>query len=101
MPPSLAPSAGFHRRDHLNIRQHDTPSVSDLTAAISVSEDCRQWPAVRRTEPKAQQMSLAFEFRPILVIGAIMQDHVVMDELDIAGLEFDIEIRSEERRVGK
>ena len=37
-------------------------------------------------------MPLALGLRPILIIGAIVQDHVVVDELDIAGLELDVEI---------
>jgi hypothetical protein len=37
-------------------------------------------------------MSLALGLGPILVIGAIVQNHVVVDELDIARLELDIEI---------
>ena len=37
-------------------------------------------------------MSLPLGLGPILIIGAIVQDHVVMDELDVARLELDIEI---------
>ena len=37
-------------------------------------------------------MSLALRLGPILVIRAIVQDHVVVDELDITGLELDVEI---------
>ena len=39
----------------------------------------------------AKQMSLAFRLGPILVVGSIVQDHVVVDELDIARLERDSE----------
>jgi hypothetical protein len=37
-------------------------------------------------------MSLALRLGPILVIGATVQDYVIMDKLDIARLELDIEI---------
>ena len=37
-------------------------------------------------------MSLALWLGPILVIRAIVQYHVVVDELDISGLELDVEI---------
>ena len=37
-------------------------------------------------------MSFPLGLRPILVIGAIVQDHMVVDQLNIARLELDIEI---------
>ena len=89
---ALSLSTSFQRRVHRNACQRDPSPVSNLSAAVSVSEDWWQWPTVRRTEPKAKQMSLALGLGPILVIGAIVQDHVVVDELDIARLELDIEI---------
>ena len=88
----LASSARLHRRHHLDARQHDAAAVADLGAAVSVGEHRRERPAVRRAELKAKQMPLALRLRPILVVGAVVQDHVVVDQLDIAGLELDVEI---------
>jgi hypothetical protein len=87
-----ASSASFQRRGHLNARQHDASSISNLGAPVSVSEDRWQWPTIRRAKPKAKEMSLALGLGPILVVGAIVRDHVVVDELDVTGLKLDIEI---------
>ena len=85
-------STGLQRRDHRNSGQHDTTPVTDFGTAVSVCEDWRQWPTVWRAEPKAKQMSFPLGLGPILVISAIVQDHVVVDELDVARLELDIEV---------
>src|SRR6516164_3893910 len=85
-------SAGLQRRDHAHARQHDPSPVSDLGAAVAVGEDRRQRPPVGRAKPEPKQVALALGLRPILVIGAVMQDHVVMKELYIAGPKRDIEI---------
>src|ERR1700682_2801810 len=85
-------SARLQGRDHRNAWEHDTTPVTDLGTAVSICEDWRQRPTVWRAEPKAKQMSFPLRLGPVLVIGAIVQDHVVVDQLDIARLELDIEI---------
>ena len=75
-------SAGFQRCRHRDARQHDATPIADFGAAVAVGKDWWQGPAVRRAEPQAKEMPLAFGLWPILVIGSVVQDDSIGTQYD-------------------
>src|SRR5436190_17416076 len=51
----------------------------------------RNWPPCRIRQPEPQQMTLARRLGPVLVFAARVQHHEIIEELDIAASEFDVD----------
>ena len=81
----------FHVPQNLDHRGVSLASTSAITSVSSgrIVLGAPGQTTVWRAEPKAKQMSFPLRLGPVLVIGAIVQDDVVVDELNVARLELD------------
>ena len=71
----------------------NSASVAGNDRAVPLGEDRRQDPGLERRQPEPQQMAFAMGFRPVLEAGAIVQQCVIVDKLDIAGPELHEEMQ--------
>src|SRR5688572_3329053 len=70
----------------------DAAAVADGDGTVADGEGGRERAAVGRTEPEPQQVALARWVGPVLELGAVVQDLVVVHQLDIARLERHLEM---------
>ena len=62
--------------------------MADVKLVETRSQGLGQWQPVTAIEPQAQQVALALGLVPVLESGAVVQNLVIVDELDVTRLEF-------------
>src|SRR5688572_31073424 len=72
----------------------DAAAVADRDGAVAGGEGAGQLTAVGGAEPEAEQVTLARGIGPVLELGAIVQDLMIVNQLDIARLERHLEMHA-------
>ena len=67
------------------------PNTAARSRVVAISKLGCQWSGLARIQPHAQEAATTLWFGPIFKLGPPMEQHVVVDELDVAAFELHIQ----------